>query len=349
MVDKEKILERLKKHRDYAVSIGYNEDRFLGIFAFEGIGYEFNEQDNYSVNSKIIILPSFSDICLDKEPYSIEIKYENENIEIKDIRLFREMLIKQDIDYVKFLYSEYFILNPKYEELFNCYFINNRDLISYLDKSKAIENIGEKIFEMLKKDLMDIKSLHYSYRLYNFLKNYLRGEKYSKCIQPQTEDFEFLYKLKYNPSYNDIRGRKRFVEELDVKTRKIIEEYKNINSPLKKKATDTLNNGVIEILKKSFEWVFSGEEITSKKNFFETLTNAEINAYYSIVKEIGVEGNIIVSKLVEKNSIPRLTYDKLLTKMKRNNMATVANMGVKGTYIKIINSELKIEALNQIK
>jgi GTP-sensing pleiotropic transcriptional regulator CodY len=117
-----------------------------------------------------------------------------------------------------------------------------------------------------------------------------------------------------------------------------------LDSPCHEAATAALNNGTIEILKSSF--VEMQESTYSKEDFMKMLTNAETRAYYSIIREIRDEGNITISKLVEKNSISRPVYNNLITKLKEHNIASVTNMGMKGTYIKILHPELKAEAID---
>jgi transcriptional pleiotropic repressor len=118
----------------------------------------------------------------------------------------------------------------------------------------------------------------------------------------------------------------------------------DVDSPCHEDAIAALNNGVIEILKSSF--VEIQHDASSKEEFFKNLTNAETKAYYSIVSEIHDEGNITISKLVAKHSISRPVYNNLMVKLKECGVATVSNMGMKGTYIKITQPELKAEALS---
>lgn len=345
MLNKEKILKRLQEHWNYAASLGYNEDRFLGIWLYGSQNYGM-ANENSDVDSKIIILPSFSDFCLNKQWLSKELHYENEHIEIKDIRMLREMFMKQNINYVEILYSEYFILNPRYADLFNRYFIKNRDLISHYDQNKAVKSIGGQLINTLNQDSTDNKKLYNSYRLYYFLQNYLHGKTYSECIHPKEKEHEFLWKLKYGllEVCSDAEAKQQIATELDEKVRILVEEYKDITSPCQKDAAVALDNGTIEILKYSF--AENQPQAASKKEFFKQLTNTETKAYYSIIKEIGDDGNITISKLVEKNSISRPVYNNLINKMKENNIASIVNMGMKGTYIKITEAELKAEAID---
>ncbi len=344
MPNKEIILKRLKEHWDYATSIGYNEDRFLGIWLYGSQNYN-TANEKSDIDSRIIILPSFSDMCLKKDWISKELlSYEDEIIDIKDIRLMREMLIKQNINYIETLYTEYFILNPRYVELFNNYFIKNRELISHFDQEKTIKSISGQITNMLRERPDSKKNLYNANRLYYFLQKYISGDEYIECIQPKGEEHNFLWKLKYGTSEETIDPKSMIqaANTLIQQVEDLVQKNQGITSPLQEKALAALNTGTIEILKYSF--MEDQPQIISKKDFLKQLTNAEERAYYSIVKEIGAEGNITISKLVEKNSISRPVYNNLFVKMKENNVASIVNMGMKGTYIKILEPELKAEA-----
>lgn len=195
-------------------------------------------------------------------------------------------------------------------------------------------------------------AINFGYNEDKFLGIFSKEKISTIFIIPSLENLCFddlIYlKLSYNANTNiiikDIRYliiEKNIFDEyiLNSKYEKIFNTYFNdINN------TETLRKGIIEILKYSF--IENESQIISKKDFLKKLTNAETKAYYSIVKEIGEEGNITISKLVEKNSISRPVYNNLITKMKENNVASVVNMGMKGTYIKILEAELKAEAID---
>lgn len=342
----EKIMTRLKEHWNFLISLGYNEDRMLGIFACGSMNYNFYNPKISDVDSKVIIIPSFADMCLEKRWFSHEYKYENEHIKVEDIRMTREMFIKQNINYIEILYSEYFILNPKYEELFKTYFVNNRELISHYDRKKTMQSISGQLLHSLKQNPIDDKSLYNSCRLTFFLEHYLHGDEYIKCIKPDGEAHTFLWEMKYGTSkkYDTLELKTELIGKLEKSIKKLNEQYAEIQSQDSEAALTALNSGTIEILKYSFEE--HNSKSVSKKDFFKRLTNAETKAYYSIISEIGVEGNITISKLVEKNSISRPVYNNLITKMKESNVASVVNMGMKGTYIKILEAQMKAEALN---
>lgn len=73
------------------------------------------------VDSKVFILPSFSDLCLNTSLLSKEIHYKNgEHIDLKDFRSLRIQLMRQNINYTEILFTEYCIINPNIK----IYFIN---------------------------------------------------------------------------------------------------------------------------------------------------------------------------------------------------------------------------------
>jgi ribosomal protein S25 len=344
-MDKEQIINRLKEHWEYAVSLGYNEDRFLGIWLYGSQNYDLASETS-DVDSKIIMLPTFEEFCLNKSEISKELHFDNgDHIEVKDIRLMREMFTKQNINYLEILFTDYFIVNPKYEKLWNSYFINNREEIAHFDRQKALKSISGQLLHTLKQDKTDYKKLYNSWRLYYFLRDYLAGKTYMECIVPK-EEHDFLYAVKYGKHEICKNAETMLTSAAQVESlvNGLVDVYMGLDSPCHEAATAALNNGTIEILKSSF--VEMQESTCSKEDFMKMLTNAETRAYYSIIREIGDEGNITISKLVERNSISRPVYNNLMTKLKEHNIASVVNMGMKGTYIKILHPELKAEAFD---
>lgn len=344
---KEFIMDRLKLHYEYAkkqLGLDY-KDRILGVFAYGSMNYNFFKFGESDVDSKLIIIPSFEDMCLKQEWLSKELHFEGEHIEVKDIRELKNMFIKQNINYLEILYTNYFILNPRFEALWRKYFIDNREAIVHYDRQKAMKSISGQLIHTLKQDPMNNKKLHNAHRLYYFLKHYLNNEIYLDCIAPTGEDYTFLRELKFglNELSQNAEAKLALASTLEQKVYDLIAMYPNLDSPLHETAAAALNNGVVEIIK------FSQQDpvvCVTKEEFFKKITNAEQRAYYSIVKEIGTEGEIAISKLIKKNAISRPVYTNLIIKLKEYGVAEVANKGIKGTYLKIIQPELRAEAFD---
>ena len=99
---KNKVIKRLQEQLDEVINKGYNEERILGIFLYGSQNYGF-ATENSDIDSRVIIIPSFEDFCLKKEWVSKTINMENgEKVDIKDIRLFRENLLKQNINFMEY-------------------------------------------------------------------------------------------------------------------------------------------------------------------------------------------------------------------------------------------------------
>lgn len=343
-LDKDSILRRLQEHWDYAVQQGINPNNILGIFLYGSQNYGFANQDS-DIDSHLIVIPNLEDICLKPEWLSKEYHFNDEHIIIKDIRELRRMFLKQNINFIEILYTDYFILNPKYKDLWETYFISNKEQISHYDKHRAIASIGGQIIHTLMQNPIDNKKLYNAYRLYYFLNNYIDNKNYLDCIHPKNETYYFLWELKFGLSAysQDEEAKFKSSEELIQQVKHLIELYSSQKYPTNDSAFVALNKGTMEIIKFSLQ---DDVPKISKEEFFEQLTNAEQKAYYSIIKEIGSEGNITISKLVERNSISRPVYNNLIVKMKECRIAEVISQGMKGTHIKIIQTELKVEAMN---
>lgn len=344
--DRELILNRLKAHWKYAKTHGVKEDSIIGIFAYGSMNYGFWDEKYSNVDSKIITIPSFEELCLESDWSSKELHFEDERIEVQDIRGLRTKILKQDINFIEILYTDYFVLNPIYAEIWKNYFINNREAISHYDRSRMMKSVTIQLINTLQQDASDSKNLYNAHRLYYFLENYLNNKIYLDCIHPEGKSYEFLRDLKLglNRLSHDKEAKIENAEELKQKVKDLNSIYPQLTSPLRKKALIALNDGVIEIIKLSLQNL--KQPSTTKEEFFKQLTNAEQKAYYSIIKETGSEGNISISKLVDQNAISRPVYNNLIIKMKKCRVASVVNQGMKGTNIKIIQPELRAEASN---
>jgi predicted nucleotidyltransferase len=346
---KDTVLQRLQEHWDYAVDCGYNEERFLGIFCYGSQNYGTANEDS-DVDSRLIILPTFEELCLGTSATSecLDYKDTGEHINIMDINTLRNMFIKQNINFIEILFTEYFILNPRYKELWNVYFINNRELIAHYDKHKAFTSIiGQTLhlIDLENEDKFTDKDLYNAYRLNYFLQDYIADKPYSTCIRPEESAINFLKKIKagkYFANREHMEASAKELYEVLIETKEKYEGSVASSIQERNEAAKALKDGTIEILKYSFDNTQNG---ISKEEFYKNLTNAETKAYQSIIRKIGWEGTVIISKLVEENKISRPVYNNLLIKMQRYGVAEITNMGVKGTYIEITDNALKEEAI----
>lgn len=94
-----------------------------------------------------------------------------------------------------------------------------------------------------------------------------------------------------------------------------------------------------------FTKFFSFEKM-KQIDVYSTLTKTEKAAARAIYTEIGSEGDISVSKMIQNTGISRPVYNSLLNTLANTHCAEIDAHGVKGTHIKIISPTL-LEHLTQ--
>lgn len=141
----------------------------------------------------------------------------------------------------------------------------------------------------------------------------------------------------------DIREFKRYFQDFTknqfsvVNYNDIFENY-FLNS-------DTIDEGLILLFKTALNAEFDSG--CSEEFFFNQLSHGETRAYENVIAEIGNSGNISISAMIKKYNISRPVWTSLLKKMQEFKVADVVPQGVKGTYINITNTQLRVAALKK--
>ena len=76
LMNKKEILDRLQEHYEYAIQCGYDEEHILGVFLYGSQNYGTANADS-DIDSKLILLPSFEQLCLSPEMVSKELHYKD--------------------------------------------------------------------------------------------------------------------------------------------------------------------------------------------------------------------------------------------------------------------------------
>lgn len=173
----EKIMNRLQEHYDYIK----NDYEVVGLFlqGSQNYGLDVYTDDYMSdIDSKAIVLPTFSDFILSKDPVSNTIILENEeHIDVKDIRVMFTMFKKANISYLELLFTDFKIINPKYQSIIDELMKIRDDIIDYprllkacygmtLEKRKALCHPYPTIKDKIDKWGFDPKQLHHIIRLH---------------------------------------------------------------------------------------------------------------------------------------------------------------------------------------
>ena len=259
MNKKQIINKRIEEHYNHIK----NDYEVVGIFLQGSQNYSL-DYEHSDIDTKAIVLPSFEDFCLNSKPVSKTLVLDNnEHIDVKDIRLMFDCFKKQNINFVEILFTEYKILNPKYEKLFENILINNEKIARYnnyqavncisgmaMEKFKALKHPYPATIEKIEKYGFDGKQIHHCLRLLEFIKRYLSGEKYSDCLISKQR--EYLLKVKKNEIYNVDEAYdicKETVDEIyNIKT----EYMKNNDLVVDKEVEEIMQNVLLNVMKKNF-------------------------------------------------------------------------------------------------
>lgn len=190
------INKRLKEHYKYISSLGYN---VLGVFLQGSQNYNLDiYDDDYisDVDSKVIILPTLDSLIKGTKPTSTKYDFEDEQIDVKDIRVMMEMWKKQNQSYLEILFTKYFYINPDYQTTYealqnikNDISTMNTNLLAKCitgmasEKLNALEHIYPKTKQKIEKFGYDPKQLASLLRLEDLMQNlYIENKDFETAI-----------------------------------------------------------------------------------------------------------------------------------------------------------------------
>ena len=227
----EQIFKQLQEHYQEALTI-FPKDRIVGIFVQGSQNYCLDWEGS-DLDTKCIVLPSFEEICFNKEPVSYtHVRENNEHIDFKDLRLMMQCFKKQNINFVEILFTKYYILNPDYEELFKKV-MNVKEEVAHYNVCKFLKCTSGMSAEKLKALTLDrpsqheevikygwaTKQMHHIIRLNEFMCRYLSGESFEKCLVSKKR--EELIELKKN-------GHEKYSLEEAISQSKIYDSHTKI-------------------------------------------------------------------------------------------------------------------------
>lgn len=207
--DEWKINDRLKADYKYLEHLGYE----VVAVALQGSQNYDLDYEGSDIDTKAIVLPKFKDLIMGNKKVSKTITLESdEHIDVKDIRLMFDNFLKQNINFLEFLFTKYMYINPLYADSMQT-ILDNREEIARYDNYRAINCMAGMMYQKHKalehpypatKDKIDKygydgKQLHHTLRCYEFMIRYMKDEPFADCLI--SKDAEYLTKVKKNEAH----------------------------------------------------------------------------------------------------------------------------------------------------
>lgn len=208
MTREEKIMKKLQEH--YNESLEYfPKEQIVGCFlqGSQNYGLDYEGSD---VDTKLIVVPNFKDVCLNKKPVSTtHVRANDEHTDWKDVRLYMETFRKQNLNFLEILFTDFYIVNPMYAEQWQR-LVTKREEIARMNVHRAVKSMKgialEKYHAMehryptkaniIDKYGYDGKQVSHLIRVDDHLERYINGESYLSCLHPTETKRERIMEYK---------------------------------------------------------------------------------------------------------------------------------------------------------
>lgn len=196
----EYIMHNVREHYNDALE-HFLEDRIvcLNLAGSQNYGLDMEDSD---VDTKLVVVPSFNDIAMNKQPVSTtHVRENNEHISFHDVRLYIPTFRKGNINFVETLFSEYSMINPLYAKEWNR-LVEAREEIARYDVVRAIHAMRGTMYtkyklvgstsgnhaEAFERFGYCPKEFYVLRRTEEFITRYINGESYADCLVSKQDE-----------------------------------------------------------------------------------------------------------------------------------------------------------------
>lgn len=309
----------------------YDERQIFGIFTFGKVNHGFARVIE-DIETAFVYVPTFEEMCTNPAHLSDKYIYDNNNNIIKkiDARLLYTKAIQQDKNIMEGLFSDYSIINPRYEKVFKKHIYMNREAIFHCNQELRIQNAVQRALASLEhyQETKQKEDLFESCRLRIACQLYIEGASCENCINLKKDyHIGYLWQILEGNIVPDLN-------EIKQDLLKCLEEAKDFQENIACK--EIIRRGCVEVIKTAVT------DLMQEEDFLTVLTETEKQALNYILDNLedGYEGHVSIVQLTNESGISRPVFKNLLQKMQDKLIAEVENRGVKGTYIKIIDGNI---------
>lgn len=251
--------KRVQEHYHEALEY-FPEDRIVCLALQGSQNYQLNTEFS-DVDTKLIIVPIFEEIAMNKQPLSTtHVRENDEHIDFKDIRLYINTFRKQNINFLEILFTQYKIINPLYASEWNRLVEAREDIAHYnpyravkalkgmaMEKYHALKHPYPSKLEVLAEYGYDPKQLHHLLRLEEFLDRYISGESYTNCLIPTHIDFLKAVKLGLYNLEDAEKQADRAINNITAVADRFTDKIENIGDPKVDMLLDDVQVNIMKI------------------------------------------------------------------------------------------------------
>lgn len=258
----EKIKKRLFEH--YGAIIKDNPNIiYLALQGSQNYRLDYEDSD---IDTKALVVPPFRSIVLNHKPVSYTHIMENdEHCDVKDVRLMFDCFKKQNINFLEILFSDYFLVNERYQEEVQLLRERADDIAHYnnyaavncmagmaMEKFKALKHPYPTIKWKIDKWGYDGKQLHHILRMEQFLSDYIEGYPFETCLTSFPKyDKAFLIAVKTN--FLSLEVAEAMAKESMGRINKMKKDYmENVPLLVNKEVGELMNDILFSIFKKAY-------------------------------------------------------------------------------------------------
>lgn len=256
------IMKRVQEHYDEALQY-FPEEQIVGIFLQGSQNYDLDYEGS-DVDTKLIVVPSFKDICLNRKPISTtHVRENNEHIDWKDVRKYVEEFRKQNLNFLEILFTDFYIINPMYEAEWNR-LVEARESIARMNPFRAVKSMKgiahEKYAAMekpypskiaiIEKYGYDGKQNSHLERVDDYLQRYIAGESYEACLKPTPSRVPHImdYKMLSIIPLEEARAEaKKTLAHVDQIANEFCESYEDKEEPWIRELLEDVSYNIMRI------------------------------------------------------------------------------------------------------
>ncbi|MBQ4122284.1 nucleotidyltransferase domain-containing protein [bacterium] len=244
MTTRENIIAPLHEHYKYLKECC--KVIYTGLYGSQNYDL-YNE--NSDIDSKTIIIPSVRDIALGVKPHSSVVKFDDgAQSDVKDVRLMIKNFLKQNVNFLEILFTDYFFYNHEYSGFVD-FLRSNAERIAHYnpmlcvkcmcgmakDKMAHMEHSSPATEDRIAQFGYDPKELHHIVRLRELAENYTKGMPFGECLKSNHKPY--LMKIK-NGDFELAAARQIAKTEIEVLER------------IKQNFTAPIDDGLIDLIEK---------------------------------------------------------------------------------------------------